>query len=98
MLVTSEEIVAQPHLHEILYISFYLPMWWLAAKTPELGEWVWGPISNSDTIDILRKRMMDIVDDPTKVLNEDFMMNMFGKYVNTLPPFEEYWEHLYKKK
>jgi hypothetical protein len=42
--------------------------------------------------------MMDIVDDPTKVLNEDFMMNMSGKFVAALPPFKEYWEHLYKKK
>ena len=73
-------------------------MRWLAAKTPELGKWGWGPISNGDAIDTLRERMMDIVDDPTKVLNEDFMMNMFGKFVTALSPFKEYWEHLYKKK
>jgi hypothetical protein len=73
-------------------------MRWLAAKTPELGKWGWGPISNGDAIDTLRERMMDIVDDLTKILNEDFMMNMFGKYVAALPPFKEYWEHLYKKK
>jgi len=74
-------------------------MRWLAAKThPELGEWGWGPKSNADAIDTLRERMMDIVDDPTKVLSEDFMMNMFIKYVDALPPFKEYWEHLYEKK
>jgi hypothetical protein len=98
VLMTSEEIIAQSRLYDILYISFCLPMWWLAAKTPELGEWGWGPKSNGDAIDTLRKRMMDIVDDPNKVLNEAFMMNMFGKYVNAIPPFKEYWEHLYEKK
>ena len=77
MLMTSEEIIAQSRLYGILYISFCSPMGWLAAKTPELAEWGWGPISNGDAIDTLRERMMDIVDDPTKVLDEDFMMNMF---------------------
>ena len=98
VLMTSEEIIAQSRLYGIFYISFCLPVRWLAAKTPVLGKWGWGPISNGDAIDTLRERMMDIVDDPTKVLNEDFMMNMFGKFVDALPPFKEYWEHLYKKK
>ncbi len=79
-------------------LHIILPMLWLAAKTPELAEWGWGPISNGDTIDTLCERMMDIVDDPTKVLSEDFMMNMFIKYVDALPPFKEYWEHLYENK
>jgi hypothetical protein len=47
------------------------------------------PISNSDAIDTLRERMMDIVDDPSKVLNKGFMMNMFRKYVDALPTFKE---------
>jgi hypothetical protein len=98
VLMTSKEIIAQSCLYGILYISFCLPMRWLAAKTPELGEWDWGPISNSDAIDTLRERMMDIVDDPTKVLSKDFMMNMFSKYLDALTPFKEYWEHSYKKK
>ena len=85
-------------MYAILYISFYLPMQWLAAKTLELGKWGWGPISNGDAIDTLREKMMDIVDHPTKVLDEDFMMNMFWKYVDALPPFRSYREHLFQKK
>jgi hypothetical protein len=65
--------------------------------TPELGEWGWGAISNCDTIDTLRERMMDIIDNPSKVLNENFMMNMFHKYVYSLPPFMENWGHLFQK-
>ncbi len=42
--------------------------------------------------------MMDIVDDPTKILDEDFMMSMFSKYLNTLPPFRKFWDHLFEKK
>ena len=58
MLMTSEEIIAQSRLYGILYISFCLPMRWLAAKTPELAEWGWGPISNGEAIDTLCERMM----------------------------------------
>jgi hypothetical protein len=66
VLMTSEEIIAQSRLFAILYISFCLPMQWLAAKTPELAKWGWGPISNGDAIDTLRLKMMDIVNDPKK--------------------------------
>jgi len=73
-------------------------MRWLAAKTPELGQWGWGPISNGNAIDTFPEKMMDIVNDPTKILDEDFMMSMFSKYLDTLPPFRKYWDHLFEKK
>lgn len=74
-------------LFAIFYISF-----WLAAKTPELHEWEWGPISNCGAIDTLRLKVMDLVEDPTNILDEDFMMGMFSEYINILPPFKKYWE------
>jgi len=76
VLMTSKEIIAQSHLYAILYISFCVPMRWLAAMTPELEKWGWGPISNGDAINTLREKMKDLVDDPSKVLNKDFMMNI----------------------
>ena len=94
VLMTSEEIIAQSRLFAILYISFCLPMRWLAAKTPELAKWGWGPISNGCAIDTLRLNMMDIVNDPSK----NFMMGMFSKYVEELPPLKKYLIHLFEKK
>jgi hypothetical protein len=41
---------------------------------------------------------MDIVNDPRKILDENFMMGMFSKYVEELPPLKEYWTHLFEKK
>ena len=98
VLMTSEEIIAQSRLFAILYISFCLPMRWLAAKTPELHEWDWGPISNGRAIDTLRLKMMGLVNDPNNILDEDFMMGMFSEYIAELPPFKKYWEHLFEKK
>ncbi len=98
-LMTSEEIIAQSCLFAILYISFCLPMHWLAAKTPELGhQWCWGPISNGEAIDTLQEKMIDVVDDPRTILDKDFMMSMFSKYIDMLPPFKKYLEHLFEKK
>ena len=96
--MTSEEIIAQSRLFAILYISFCLPMRWLAAKTPELHEWDWGQISNGRAIDTLQLKMMDLVNDPNNILDEDFMMDMFSEYIAELPPFKKYWEHLFEKK
>jgi hypothetical protein len=67
VVMASEEMIAQSRLFSILFISLCIPMCWLAAKTPELGQWGLGPLSNGGTIDTLREKMMDIVDDPTKV-------------------------------
>ena len=39
VVMTLEEIIAQPHLFSILQISLCMPMCWLAVKTPELREW-----------------------------------------------------------
>ncbi len=37
-------------------------------------------LSNGDAIVTLCEKMMGIVDDPTKVLDMGFMMNIFSKY------------------
>ena len=87
VLMTSKEIIAQSRVYAILYISGCVPMQWLAAKKPELGKWGWGPIPNGDAIDTLREKMMDFIDNPSKVLNKDFMMNIFWKYIEALPCF-----------
>ncbi len=47
-------------------------------------------MSNGDAIDTLGEKMMDVVNDPTKILDEDFMMTMYSKYIDMLPPFKKY--------
>jgi hypothetical protein len=94
----SEKIIAQLQLFAIFYTSFCLSMQWLAAKNPEFGDWGRGWISNSKAINTFCKNMMEIADEPTKVPIKGFMMNNFHKYVDTLPPFKEYWKNLFKMK
>jgi hypothetical protein len=41
--------------------------------------------------------MIDVVADPRKVQDEDFMLSTFSKNIDMLPPFKKYWEHLFEK-
>ena len=96
ILMTSEEIVALSRLFAILYISFCLPMRWLAVKTPQLADYGWGPVSNGRAIDTFRDKLLEIVAEPRKVLDESFMMGMFQEYTNELPPFKNYLTNLFE--
>ncbi len=41
---------------------------------------------------------MDIVDDPTKILDKGFMMSMLSIHIDMQPLFKKYWDHLLEKK
>ncbi len=58
-------------------------MRWLVAKTLELREWGWGPISNGDAIDTSQEKMMDIVDE----FNDEYILQICWYY----PTIQEVW-------
>ena len=74
-----------------------MPMCWLAAKTPELAEYNWIPVSNGRALDTLCEKMLEIADDPEKILDETYMMSMFRVFIDELPPMEEYWTRVFEK-
>ncbi len=92
------EMVALSRLLSILYLSVCLPMRWLAAKTSQLAEYKWGPVSMGRALDTLREAMLKVEANPRVVLSEVFMMGIFNEFYEELPPFKEYWTFLFKKK
>ena len=96
--LTSSEMIALVRLLSILHISVCMPIRWLAGKTHELKEYCWGPISIGRVLDTLEASMEDIAEDPEKILDEKFMMNIFKEYIDELPPFKTYWDETFKKK
>ena len=42
--------------------------------------------------------MMELVEDPDNILDEEFMMGMFSEYIDKFPPFKKYWEQMFEKK
>ena len=81
-----------------MYISIILPMRWLAGKTPELAEYNWGPVSMGRALDTLHATMKEIIEKPSLILEEDYMMNIFKEYIDELTPFKEYWDFMFNKK
>ena len=49
-------------------------------------------------LDTLEASMIEIAANPDKILDENFMMNIFKDYLDKLPLFKEYWERTFQKK
>jgi len=96
--LSSEEMIALIRLLSIIHLSIVVPFRWLAGKTHELADHNWGPVSMGHVLDTLDKKLQEIQQDPKLILDETFMMSMFDEYRQKLPPFDDYWELLYKKR
>ena len=49
-------------------------------------------------LDTLYDKMQMLLHEPTLILDQSFMMDIFKQYREELPPFDEYWEIIFKKK
>ena len=49
-------------------------------------------------LNTLEARIEKIAEDPQKLLDEKFIMNIFKEYIDELPPFKKYWDETFKKK
>ena len=55
-------------------------------------------MSMGHVLDTLEASMEIIADNPDKILDKKFRMNIFKEYIDKLPLFKEYWEQTFKKK
>jgi hypothetical protein len=98
VILTSVEMLALSRLLSIIHLSISMPFRYLAGKTHEFKRYGWGAADMSRVIDTLYIKLREIHENPSLVLNENFMMNIFEEYRNKLPPFKDYWELMYDKK
>ncbi len=75
-----------------------MPFRFLAAKAHEFKEHDWGAADMSRVIDTLYYKLQELQENPSLILDENFMMNIFEEYQNELPPFKENWDLMYNKK
>ncbi len=73
----------------ILHVAICIPTRWLAGKTQkltgfQLGVWVMGR-----TIDLMEDAFEKIAIDGERMLDEQFMMNIFEQIVNQVEPFAQ---------
>ena len=76
-----------------------MPMRWLAGNTHTLGSqgYDWSYRLMGQAIDALHDAMVKVKADGSKLLDIDFMGNIFSKIYNgsPLPPLEEYMTHMF---
>ena len=87
--LTSSEMIALVHLLSILHVSVCMTFLWLSGKSHELKSHDWGPMSMGRVLGTLESKMEEILDGPSLILDEGFVMGIFQKYLDELPEFKE---------
>jgi len=49
-------------------------------------------------LDTLYEKLQRVCDNPRLILDQLFMIDILQEYQEELPPFNQYWETLFKKK
>ena len=92
------EMIAQVRVASIFFISVIVPWRWLAGKCHELGHNDWGEKDMSVICDLVYDAFALIEEDGEKLLDEEFIMNIFSPLYNQLPEFEEYLTWYFEEK
>jgi hypothetical protein len=92
LILSSMEYIAQLHVASILFLVVVVPMRWLAGKTHELAHRGWGERSMGRAIDLLHVAFSKVQEDPSLLLDYDFIMNIFEPLYGDLPELEEFLE------
>ena len=97
VMLTSSELIAQNRFLAIMYYTALRPLRWLAGKTHEFAEYGWGARHMGLVLDIFLGKMEFLRDNPTFILNEDWMMTMFHGLFEMLPPLRDYYRETFSK-
>ena len=79
-------------------MDIIVPTRWLAANTHKLSHRNWGESSMGKVIDILYQTMLEIVQDGTKGMDEDYIMNIFKPIEEELPEFKAHLDWYFEAK
>jgi hypothetical protein len=96
--LTSLEMIALSRILSIIHLFIVVPCRYLAGKSHEFRDYNWGALDMSRVIDTLHQKLLKIKKQPDLMLDPIFMDNIFLEYRNELPPFQEYWNMLFKEK
>mmetsp|Transcript_32085 Transcript_32085/g.59266 ORF Transcript_32085/g.59266 Transcript_32085/m.59266 type:complete len:477 (+) Transcript_32085:100-1530(+) len=93
MCLTSVELTAQARLLSIIHYAINLPMRWLSGNTHHLASYDWSVLSMSRAIDCVKRALIQIEEDGSKLLDEDFMMNIFSDL--NLQPLDDFMAEMF---
>ena len=79
-------------------MSITVPMHWLAGNTHLLAHRQWGERHFASAIDLTYEAFQQIEEDPSKFLNEKFMMNIYKPLYEKLPELEDHLQWYFEEK
>ena len=96
IILTCGEMIALARVCAIIHLSICIPTRWLPGNTHKLDKYDWSVRVMGKIVDILDVVLEEIEKDGSKIMDEQFMMGLFDKIKLTLPPFQEYYKHIYE--
>ena len=98
IVLSSCEMIALARVCAIVHLSICLPTRWLAGNSHNLEDYNWSVRSMGKIVDMLDISLEEIVEDGSKIIDEEFMMGLFDEIKHTVPPFIDYYKHMYEQK
>ena len=98
IVLTSCEMISLARVCSIIHIAICLPTRWLAGNYHKLRRYDWSVRSMGLMVDILERSLIILENNGKYIINEDFMMSIFQELYDKLPPFAEYFKHMYENK
>ena len=98
MLLRSVEMISFLRVLSILHISICMPLRWLAGNCGNLASHKFGVADMATVVDTMDKAFAKVVQNGKKLLNEDFMMDMFDDLRKKLPPFHDYITYMFEER
>ena len=95
--LTCLELVASARVHGIVYVSLVLPHRFLSGKC-HLFNSRFNAMYMPKVLDTMEDGLEEIVREPTKFLDKEFMQNMFSEFHETAPELEKYIEYILHQK
>ena len=88
-------MTALSRLCDIIHITICLTTRWLAGNFRILSNYNWSVRSIGIMVGELNTVLEDIEKEGGLIMKEEFMMLVFQRMMDELPPFEKYWTHMF---
>ena len=88
IILQATKMIAQLRIASIVFMAVVVPMRWLAGKTHELAHRNWSKRSMGRAVDLMYNAFVQVESDGEKMLDEDFIMNIFSPLYAEIPELE----------
>ena len=92
------EMVGCLRVLSILHMCVVIPLRWLAGNCHTLSDWDFGVAKMAWTVDLMDAAFLEIANDGSKLFDDEFMFGIFQPIIDTIPPFGEYMNYMFKSK